>query len=145
MKRFLKKAYYFISSHIIIPLLNFNKPRLVYSNINNGKALILGTGPSMADFLNTSTLLHEVDLICVNDFALSEFYERIKPSYYVLVDPSYWREPSYVNETDLNLRNKLFDRIEKVTNWDITFIIPSIAFTNHFFQNVFRKLTDYVL
>lgn len=59
---------------------------------NKNKSLwVLGNGPSLAAQLQEyldAFLQH--DIMCMNHFASTEYFEKLKPRYYVMVDPFFW-------------------------------------------------------
>ena len=55
---------------------------------------ILGNGPSLAQQLPDLIACHEwdkADMVAVNCFALSDEFELIRPKYYVISDPMFFR------------------------------------------------------
>ena len=69
---------------------------------NSGSCFILGNGPSLkADIVKYIDEIKNSNTFVVNDFAKSDFYEVVKPKYYVLVDPSYWSKDVF-NYTNIS-------------------------------------------
>ena len=55
--------------------------------------VILGNGPSLTKSLNHyENKFESYDLICVNNFAISEFYTKIKPNYYIVAAPILYQD-----------------------------------------------------
>ena len=96
--------------------------------MSSNSLYILGNGPSLSKSLyNYSVILKKSDVIVVNYFNSTDWYEIIKPKYYMFVDPVLFKskdeiDESYHEETDRFIKNL----IEKTT-WKINFIIPSYA------------------
>ncbi len=85
--------------------------------------VILGNGPSLKESLEQNLeLLKKHDLICVNNFAYSDYFEILKPQYYVLLDPLYF---AYDDKTIEN-RESITASIEKfkTISWPIVFLLP---------------------
>ena len=60
--------------------------------------VILGNGPSLADDLPRLIARREYethDFMAVNYFALDERFETVRPAYYVLSDPMFFRDSAY--------------------------------------------------
>ncbi|OQY00191.1 MAG: hypothetical protein B6I24_00260 [Bacteroidetes bacterium 4572_128] len=58
----------------------------------NKDCIILGNGPSLNSFLKEKKyFLQNKELFCVNLFPISEFFERLKPRYYVLSAPEVYK------------------------------------------------------
>ncbi len=81
--------------------------------------IILGNGPS----LKTSIEKHPEfiaahSLMCVNNFAVTDEYEKLKPGYYAMLDPVYWvKNPNQMVADCLeNLRKK--------TTWKLQLLVP---------------------
>ena len=102
--------------------------------------IVLGNGPS----LKTSIEKHpefftKHSLVCVNSFSTTEEYSKLKPSYYVILDPGFWfGDGDIVNSTIEGLKTK--------TTWTVYLLIPPIAkqskkFTDLAKQNSNIKIT----
>ena len=89
----------------------------------NKKCAILSNGPSLTDDLEKLACHQNIlDFVCVNDFSLSEYFLKIRPKYYVFLDPFYWEDSLTGN--DLVLRRSVFDRITTITSWEMKILIP---------------------
>jgi hypothetical protein len=84
----------------------------------NEKCIILLNGSSAENYINEKGFTNKgFDFFCVNGFAASEIYPIIKPKRYIILDENMFRYdfPTYI---------KIFDNIEKQTNWDMDFFVP---------------------
>jgi hypothetical protein len=107
---------------------------LVLKNQENKKLIVLGNGPSLKDVItNNINIFIDKDSICCNEFAQSDYYEIIKPKYYVFTDPAYWRI-SDIQKVKDDLHHT-FNSIKEKTNWPIILLI-NIAGSkwNHFME-----------
>lgn len=99
--------------------------RRVPINQDKFTALIIGNGPSASIYLQTIEPVEDVDVWCVNGFALSEEFKSIRPSNYVFADPAYWED---ANHSDLDeYVQRVFVRINSETYWPMTIHLPFIA------------------
>jgi len=95
--------------------------------------LILGNGPSLnneIEFIQKSDLLSK-DILCVNSFANSQYYNIIKPRYYLLVDPIFFID--FTTDKRLNeVMEELLNNLISKTNWHLTLFIPRYYFNSKF-------------
>ncbi len=97
---------------------------------------ILGTGPSLRnDITSNPKRFIGVDTIVVNDFALGDYYELIRPGYYIFADPGYWWDADSTTAANVKNREKLFEIICSKTLWDLTIFVPYNA--QKFFHSIF--------
>lgn len=83
--------------------------------------IILGNGPSLNDAISKDfDKLQRYPSMAVNFAANSDEYLRLRPRYYILVDPHFFISGS----NDDNVK-KLFKRIAELTDWPMTLFIPS--------------------
>ena len=84
---------------------------------------ILGTGPSLRkDFLERNVYVDIENLIAVNNFVCSEWYDKIKPKFYVLADPAYYVD-NLDQQLQMNIHN-LFVELKEKTNWPLILFVP---------------------
>lgn len=93
---------------------------------NKDKSLwILGNGPSLQIQLKEHMRVFlQHDIMCVNNVSATEYFEKLMPKYYVLVDPAYWSNQDNLSVEVKNKVNKTIDSIVKKTNWTMTLILP---------------------
>ena len=69
---------------------------IVYHQKNKNitkKILIFGNGPSLNEtisFILKNNIRPKFDLLCVNDFAATNYFYELKPSLYLLMDNGYF-------------------------------------------------------
>lgn len=90
----------------------------------NDTCLVLGNGPSLLENINDLCKYGETDKIAVNYFANTDYYNQIKPQYYILLDPEFFLPEDIVSERIINNRNIVFENIVKKTTWDMTLFVP---------------------
>ncbi|WP_017732984.1 hypothetical protein [Nafulsella turpanensis] len=100
----------------------------VYIPAQDGDELfILGNGPSLNFTLQENLeKLQSGTTLAVNNFAYSDFFVKIKPSFYVLVAPEYFMSVP-PTENHIFLRNRLFNILTTKVTWPITLFIPTLA------------------
>jgi hypothetical protein len=96
----------------------FSKVQINYEDL-----LILANGPS----LNSSIEKHlyftkNKELLCVNFFPNTSYFENLKPRHYVISAPELWREDAI--EPYPKLSSELFSNLAKKTNWQLFMWIP---------------------
>jgi len=96
----------------------FSKVQINYEDL-----LILANGPS----LNSSIEKHlyftkNKELLCVNFFPNTSYFENLKPRHYVISAPELWREDAI--EPYQKLSSELFSNLAKKTNWQLFMWIP---------------------
>lgn len=136
MKLFLKKIYIgavrFFQT--IVSLLSV----LLFSRLSTRKkmkrilqqqdrpASVLVNGPSLKEILtNKQFLLHETDCIAANYFCHTEFFDIIKPRYYIILDPGFFLESNNA------IIDKLLCSLLKA-NWDMELFIPNYKYSKYY-------------
>lgn len=87
--------------------------------------VILGNGPSLNDSLKENfDFINKYPKVCVNYFCKSDYYEKLKPSIYVLNAPEHFAE---VAPTKLHndAREEMFNLIGSKTTWPLKLVIPA--------------------
>jgi len=85
---------------------------------------ILGNGPSLNSFLEKNlNKINEKDVLVVNYFALTSYFEFLKPSFYLMLDEDIYNfNPLIYN--DYNKKNyELTSTFNKVS-WNMTLFVP---------------------
>lgn len=119
-----------------------SKFRNCHKNITpkSNTAIILGNGPSLnielakPEFLEC---LNSVDVVVVNYFNQSDFFEKIKPAYYVLAAPEFWIKD--VEQLYIDLRTRMYNDFQTKVTWQMTLFIPFQAKKEKFWQDVISK------
>jgi hypothetical protein len=102
----------------------------------NKVCFVLGNGPSLyQDVADKLEFLSTEQVFCVNQFANSDWFEKIKPKYYVLVDPMWWLE-SAPQQTIL-MRDNLINTMLEKTTWPLCLFLPHEA--RKLYDSRFRK------
>lgn len=110
-----------------------HKTRNVITTVNNiqktsDKLIVIGNGPSLNDSLKEQKSgVVENDCIVVNQFCETDYYTEIKPNYYLLADPAYFKSFDNLTEGDRKEVSAFIEAIMNKTTWDINLIVPSFA------------------
>ncbi|MCX6226040.1 MAG: DUF115 domain-containing protein [Bacteroidia bacterium] len=120
----LKEAFNnIISTMIFIPVVVLFSRKTKYPKERIlSDCIIMGNGPSLLkDLEKIDISSSDFDKICVNFFAESDLYSKIKPKIYVIYDPNFWE-----SETGdiFNKIDELFKKVIKETTWEIFLFAP---------------------
>ncbi|MEI7983351.1 MAG: hypothetical protein WCI71_17000, partial [Bacteroidota bacterium] len=109
-------------------ILIFSKKTEGFVKHLNQESVILGNGPSLLeDLKKIENNISDKFIICLNNFALSEYYMKLKPSVYVFNDPFYWSilDATKISHSPvISICDELFERILNETTWPITIYTP---------------------
>ena len=87
------------------------------------RCIIAGNGPSLSENLKTNLdILKKEPVFCVNHFANSPEFSIIKPDYYCMIDPNFFRLTA--SEELQKSRDRTFHEISTRTNWDMHLFLP---------------------
>src|SRR5690554_1735942 len=92
----LEKTYYFLIKLVktaisLLRIVLFSKKTRLPDCKTSESCVILGNGPSLKDTISGHfDFLQKQDLIAVNFFVNSEFYEKLQPQYYMLTAVDFW-------------------------------------------------------
>lgn len=100
-------------------------------------AYILANGPSLKEFLSETNAnpqkYTDADLFVVNDFATGEHFLKLKPAYYTLSDPLFFKETIYSQRG-----HRTIQALAEKVSWEMTLFIP-IIYKNSSFLNPLYK------
>ena len=83
--------------------------------------ILLANGPTLKkDLEKLNTYIINNPIVVVNQFATTDYYTELKPSYYVLLDHAYFRTGHNIKIAFVNI-----EAILSKTTWPITILIPS--------------------
>ena len=120
----------------VIRCILFVKPGIKeLCGIKNKDLIVLGNGPSLAAELRKDLVFFkENDTMCCNEFVHSDYYEVIKPKYYVFLDPAYFRK------TDVKTVNEemaqTFKHLNEKTTWPLIIIMKVVGKDWNFFMDL---------
>ncbi|MEL6864689.1 MAG: hypothetical protein AAFP19_09725 [Bacteroidota bacterium] len=97
--------------------------------VDNRRCILLGNGPSIKKVLKEEQdWLKSNDLLCVNKFPDTEYFELLRPRHYMFCSPEYWAD----NTVDPNtpLRKQIIRSLIERAQWPINVFIPNGAKSN---------------
>jgi hypothetical protein len=101
------------------------------------RAALLGNGPSLADSLvRDAAFLGTCELFCVNNFAQTDAYERLRPQNYVFLDPYFSRFDGQTHNHPV-VRQTL-EALQTRTTWPVTVYVPRVARRSACWQQLAR-------
>lgn len=107
----------------IVRIVLLSSWRVQLARRDKDECVILANGPSLEKLIkeNKEYLLGK-DLICVNHFPSTEYYNQLQPAYYVTSAPDLWLDE--IDEFFVNQSNGLFNTMTEKTSWPLFFHIP---------------------
>jgi len=107
----------------IIRVFIYSKNTKIKRLDSNSSCVIIGNGPSLSNTIdNNPDFLRNKSLIAVNHFAITDYYEQLKPEYYIAIAHDLYYddvEPQFIEASNL-----LFKTISGKTTWEITLFMP---------------------
>lgn len=100
------------------------KSKDFYKLKNHENCTILANGPSLKSAIeNGEVRLDDVDVFCVNSFCESEYFWKIKPQFYFLMDEAFF-DPK--NERCRKQVQTVIENL-KMIDWGMNLVVPSWA------------------
>lgn len=107
--------------------------------ITEDYCFILGNGPSLKNDLNDNLeIFKNSNLLCVNGFSSSNYFDIVKPKYYVFTDPSIWSKKTTDLE-NIKIRSAMVNSLILKTTWNLNLFLPTISKQNSKFIESFRE------
>lgn len=106
-------------------------------NTVKGDCAILGNGPSLNYSLEHNLdFIKKCDILCVNNFVHSEYFQVLKPGNYVLFDGYYFLyDNKKYNRVDVGLTFETF----KTIDWPINMYIPAYGRNSYLANTILKK------
>ena len=102
------------------------------------ECVLLGNGPSLKDFLaKYPSFLKGKEVFCVNYFVRTEEFLIIKPAYYVLIAPDFWKEDE--KEGWKKERYRIFEALAERTQWKMELFVPALAKKHQEWKSIIKK------
>lgn len=124
IRLFIPPIFYKVREHIRFKHRPEYQEQLPIRDRVSDRMIVLGNGPSLTQSLDLYfDEITDAECMTVNYFAKSDWFERLRPSVYVLMDPVFFSFPSSVEQTVLSLYDDLINK----TTWDLTVVMPNMA------------------
>ncbi len=117
-----------------------SKRRINFKKITHSKTkiLLLGNGPSLTDYIeNNIDTISSSDCLALNHFAISDYFQKVKPRYYVAIAHDLFLDDVAPNFIEAS--NKLFKAMAKNTKWDLFLFVPHFARKHKRWQNILSE------
>jgi hypothetical protein len=103
----------------LVKVLILSKRTMKLPGADTDSCIVLGNGPSLRTSLETHPdFFTKHSLVCVNSFSVTDYFEKLKPRYYVMLDPHYWLgEPTEGVIQTLTC-------IKERTKWEMNLFVP---------------------
>lgn len=111
----------------ITSFLNFCKAiiiskRVSYDNsINNNEIVILANGPSLSDSIQ-SINFNNSDFLAVNMFCTTEYFNVVKPKYYMISAPEFWEKAD--RKEYIEMQQNFEKNLKNKVDWDLILFMP---------------------
>ena len=116
------KVFYFFTKTFF----HKNNIRKILPSEGFKECCILGNGPSLnLELENNISHFANRDIFVVNSFAKSDYYQILRPSFYLLIDPVYWASNI---SNDFQSDIMILEDIIIKTTWSINMIVPYVAY-----------------
>lgn len=108
-----------------------------YLTVNKEDSIsLLGNGPSLVD--DFEVILQEKNrnskIMVVNLAIFADFFDIVKPDFYILHDPAFFR--SDVEKKFIDLQHRITNAFINDVNWKMSLILPPLAAQNKYFIEI---------
>lgn len=106
-----------------------------------GRTLIVcGNGPSLGEQIDTyPEIFQNNDVLCVNAMCTTEWFHKVKPKYYCIMDPGSIYDPKKLTPYMRQRLCIMWDSFTSV-DWDMELIVPRYFAKSKFFHERIQKL-----
>jgi len=135
IQRFIESLYQSLISLVRV-FFRFRFRSDLNNHLSAGKELvILANGPSLrADLDSHPGFFTGKQLMCVNQFVLSNDYERVKPQFYILLDRGFFIENTIPRVAEV--REQVKQALIRKTTWPVTLCCPAEGRNSLFHQDL---------
>lgn len=103
--------------------------------VNEKECVVLGNGPSLKKTLdNYFEFINKKRIICVANFIHSDYFVKLQPEYYVMVDDSLWSKKA--SRRIKEQYKKIYSEMKNNVKWKMTLFMPMWAARWNFFQDL---------
>ena len=136
--RFIKNSYHTLKS--LYKLAKSDRVSMKFPNRERDDIFIIANGPSVSEQIKKyPDMCVNRDVMCMNYIANADFYEKLKPKYYIIADPNDFTSDDMCSAELLESRTKGLNNIISKTSWKMSFFIPDFARGNGSFCNNIQK------
>lgn len=95
----------------------------------NKRLFIFGNGPSLKEQLEKHTeFFFKEDILCVNGMARTKWYEILKPRYYMLLDPLFFKDIDDLKEYPDKIKLQIVETLQGLsekTSWPLVLFVSN--------------------
>jgi hypothetical protein len=95
------------------------------------RCVVLGSGPSLKETMTLHGRAENTSYLAVNTFVFSDYFEIMKPEYYVILDPGMWM-------SDSELPRKVLRLLQSKTHWKMHLLVPFSARNTTFIRELMK-------
>ena len=127
--RFLQEFSKSIASFLkVIFMSSFFTKKVSSSNLKRKPIVILGNGPSFSVTFNKyESLLSKMETLAVNNMAVTDGFQKLKPIYYVLAANTYFQADEDISDLYIEMNNATYSALEIKVDWKMTLFVPILA------------------
>ena len=109
----------------VIRILVMSRPHTMKQGRNHDDCLIIGNGPSFKESIQDHEKIPYKDIICVNFFPLTDYFEKLTPDMLLISAPELYNGKG--NENIRKRSKDLFTQMDKKVSWPIQICLPAEA------------------
>lgn len=127
-----------VVSLVRIWLMSGNSKHFREQKSKSDSIVILGNGPSLKSALEENKSFFAChELLCLNHFAITDYYTEFKPKYYVAIANDLFLDDVMPHFVDAS--NRLFNAIADKTKWELKFFITKEASKHLRWQKILKR------
>ncbi len=133
IKSFLKNSYNTLKS--LYRIAKSEGICMKFPQRSSDDIFVIANGPSVKEQIaEYPNMCVNRDVMCMNYIANADFYEKLKPKYYIIADPNGFMPDDMCSKELVEGRTKGLDNIISKTLWEMYFFIPDFAKKNGAFH-----------
>lgn len=107
----------------------------------NRRLIVCGNGPSLGKQLEENQEVFQAnDVLCVNMFSTTEYFFKIKPRYYCMIDPDCFADSETITEDGRKQIDAAWAALERA-DWEMELILPRYFKKSRYLQERVRTLS----
>jgi hypothetical protein len=125
----------------VLRILRHSKYEEIPQVESNRRLIVCGNGPSLGKQLEENQeVFQENDVLCVNMFSTTEYFFKIKPRYYCLIDPDCFADSETITEDGRKQIDAAWAALERA-DWEMELILPRYFKKSRYLQERVRTLS----
>lgn len=125
----------------VLRILYHSKYEKVPQVESNRRLIVCGNGPSLGKQLEENQEVFQAnDVLCVNMFSTTEYFFKIKPRYYCMIDPGFFADPATITSDERKELDAVWAALERA-DWKMELILPRYFKKSRHLQERVRNLS----